>query len=217
MSAALQFPMQWPRQANRPGGAETGAATGTVNISACAAAFQPHLNPSLLATAVHHIQRRLPQPELVREQVLEPAADLVTDPVEEQEVNEESDAEPINTWAFYRKHTESLLRRYLYASMQVCRSPNLLGESVGRGWVSSRRVRSFDDALIFVLDVERCISRLEMVDRQLITRRVLQEYTHQETAAILGLSLRTLNFRFPMALDHLTEILVETDLLVLPD
>jgi hypothetical protein len=57
-------------------------------------------------------------------------------------------------WRFFRKHTERMLRRYLYSSMQVCRSPSILGDSVGRGWVSSRRVRTFEDAVIFVLDVE---------------------------------------------------------------
>ena len=76
---------------------------------------------------------------------------------------------PVATYAFYRKHTENLLRRYLYASMQVGRSPDLLGESVGRGWVSSRPVRTFEDALIFVLDVERCLNRLTFLDRQIVT------------------------------------------------
>src|SRR5258707_13306637 len=65
--------------------------------------------------------------------------------------------EPDASLAFYRKHTESMLRRYLYASMQVGRAPSLLADSVGRGWVSSRPVRTFEDAVIFVLDVESCL------------------------------------------------------------
>ena len=44
-------------------------------------------------------------------------------------------AEPVVSVAFYRKHTESMLRRYLYASMQVGRAPAILGDPVGRGWV----------------------------------------------------------------------------------
>src|SRR5579871_2541194 len=59
--------------------------------------------------------------------------------------------------AFYRKHTERMLRRYLYASMLVGRAPEALADSVGRGWVSSRPVSSFEDAVIFVLDVEKCL------------------------------------------------------------
>jgi hypothetical protein len=220
MSTLLRFPTPWVQQ--------QAMATGTVDICA-SAAIQTHRNPSLLATAVHHIQRRLPQPELVPDLArlpdldlvpeLEPAlvAELLQNEPEQNQLRDEPESEPINTWAFYRKHTENLLRRYLYASMQVGRNPNLLSDSVGRGWVSSRRLRTFEDALIFVLDVERCLSRLSHLDRQLINRRAIQEYTHQETAVMLGLSLRTVNFKFPQALDHLTEILVSTDLLVLPD
>ena len=128
----------------------------------------------------------------------------------------EPELEPGPTYAFYRKHTQNLLRRYLYASMQVGRSPNLLGESVGRGWVSSRRVRTFEDALIFVLDVERCLNRLSLIDRQIISRVVLQEYTQTEAAVLLGTSSRTIGNRLPNAIDRLTESLVEADLLVLP-
>jgi hypothetical protein len=123
----------------------------------------------------------------------------------------------IVVWAFYRKHTENMLRRYLYASLQVGRSPSLLGESVGRGWVSSRRVRTFEDAVIFVLDIERCLEKLSRLEQQLISRIVLQEYTHSEAASFLGLCQRTVLARFPEALDHLTELLVEADLLAIPD
>ena len=121
------------------------------------------------------------------------------------------------TWAFYRKHTENLLRRYLYASMQIGRSPNLLGESVGRGWVSSRKVRTFEDALIFVLDVERCLKRLSPLEQQLISRILLQEYTHTEAAVFVGLSVRSIGTKLPQAIDRLTECLVEANLLTLPD
>jgi hypothetical protein len=223
MSALLQFPLPWTPSA------------GSINISASSAVLHPQLNPSLLATAVHHIQRRLPKPELVPDlapvlgkelaiakDLAEPVAKMVPEHVAVQVAEQVAEPvaeqdEPINTWAFYRKHTESLLRRYLYASTQVGRSPNLLGESVGRGWVSSRRVRTFEDALIFVLDVERCLNRLTLIDRQLITRRILQEYTHQESANLLGMTLRAVTARLPQALDHLTEALVENDLLTLPD
>jgi hypothetical protein len=120
-------------------------------------------------------------------------------------------------WAFYRKHTENLLRRYLYASMQIGRTPDLLADSVERGWASSRNIRTFEDALIFVLDVENCLKKLKLIDIQLIGRIVVQEYTHAETAALLGISLRTVTTKLPQALDHLTEALVDSHLLTLPD
>lgn len=119
--------------------------------------------------------------------------------------------------AFYRKHTESILRRYLYASMQVGRAPSVLADPVARGWASSRPVRTFEDAVIFVLDVERCLGRLGTLDRQILSRIVLQEYTQPETAAILGMSPRTVCTKLGLALDRLTAELLATGLLVLPD
>ena len=157
------------------------------------------LQPQLLASAENHIRKQLPKPE--------PPG----------EVSTSSPAEAVVSYAFYRKHTENMLRRYLYASLQVGRTPNLLGESVGRGWASSRPVRTFEDALIFVLDVERCLDRLPLVDRQLISRIILQEYTQAETAALLRISVRTVCAKLPLAIYRLTERLVEADLLILPD
>ena len=126
------------------------------------------------------------------------------------------DAEPAASLGFYRKHTESLLRRYLYASMQVGRAPNILGDPIARGWCSSRPIRTFEDAVIFVLDVERCLNKLGSLDRMLLSRIVLQEYTQAEAASMLGMAVRTVSYKFPKAIDRLTEKLLESGLLVLP-
>jgi hypothetical protein len=124
---------------------------------------------------------------------------------------------PVVSLAFYRKHTEKILRRYLYASMQVGRAPSILSDPVGRGWASSRPIRTFEDAVIFVLDVERCLERLRPLDRQILSRVVLQEYTQAETAVLLGMSTRTISYKLPQSLDRLTEQLLATGLLVLPE
>lgn len=118
--------------------------------------------------------------------------------------------------AFYRKHTMKTLRRYLYASMLVGRAPAILGEPVDRGWVSNRRVKTFEDAVIFVLDIERCLDKLGKFDRALLSRIVLQEYTYAETATLLGMSSRTVSTKYPIALDRLTELLLADGLLILP-
>lgn len=129
----------------------------------------------------------------------------------------EAKAEPITSLAFYRKHTERMLRRYMYASMQVGRSPSILGDPVGRGWVSSRPVKTFEDAVIFVLDIEMCLAKLNSLDRQMLSRIVLQEYTQAEAAQLLGMSMRSISYKFPLALDRLTGWLLESEILVLPD
>jgi len=118
--------------------------------------------------------------------------------------------------AFYRRHTESMLRRYLYASMQVGRTPSVLGDTVGRGWASSSRIRTFEEAVIFVLDVETCLDKLSRLERQLLSRIVLQDYSHAETAAMLGMAMRTVCYKFPRALDKLTQFLLDAGLLVIP-
>ena len=141
------------------------------------------------------------------------------EPAARSEVKTEAEApaaEPAVSVAFYRKHTEKMLRRYLYASMQVGRTPSILGDSVGRGWCSSRPVRTFEDAVIFVLDMETCLNQLGSLDRQLLCRIVIQEYTQAEAATLLGMSVRAICYKFPQAVDRLTEKLLATGLLVLP-
>jgi len=118
--------------------------------------------------------------------------------------------------AFYRKHTEKILLRYLYSSMLVGRAPDILREPVARGWASSRPVKSFEDSVIFVLDVEKCLKRLNSLDRVLLGRVVLQNYTLAETALLLRVPTRSITRRFGEALDRLTQVLMDEGLLVMP-
>ena len=70
--------------------------------------------------------------------------------------------------------------------------------------------------MIFVLDIERCLDKLGAVDRTILSRIVLQEYTHSETADMLRVSVRTISNKFPIALDRLTELLLHYGLLIIP-
>lgn len=115
--------------------------------------------------------------------------------------------------AFYRKYTEGMLRRYLRLSMETGRVPSLLGREMFRGHVTSYRVHGFDDVVIFVHDVERCLTKLNETQRTLIERIALQEYTQGETARMMGVSLRTVVRRYAAAVDLLTAIFLETGLL----
>ena len=103
--------------------------------------------------------------------------------------------------AFYRKHTEKMLRRYLYASMLVGRAPAILGEPIGRGWVSSRKVKTFEDAVIFVLDIERCLKKLGHVDqRDSQPDRAAGVHTGRNSC-MLGVSVRAISYKYKRALD----------------
>ena len=64
--------------------------------------------------------------------------------------------------------------------------------------------------------MERCLDKLGSLDRQLLSRIVLQEYTQAEAATLIGMSVRAISYKFPEALDRLTEKLLESGLLVLP-
>ncbi len=118
--------------------------------------------------------------------------------------------------AFYRRHTEKTLRRYLYASILVGRAPTILREPLNQGWASSRPVKTFEDAVIFLLDIERCLDKMNSLDRQILAKVVVQDYTQAEAACLLGMSLRSMTERYPQALDRLTRILLDADLLFLP-
>ena len=118
--------------------------------------------------------------------------------------------------AFYRKYTEGMLRRYMYRSMEIGRVPSLLGEFSFRGRSSSRRAYTFEDSVIFVHDVERCLERLNWMERELVRRIALQEYTQGETAELLGVSLRTVVRRYADTLDRLTHIFLRLKLLQVP-
>lgn len=115
--------------------------------------------------------------------------------------------------AFYRKYTEAMLRRYGQMCMQAGRVPSLMGQTMFRGKVTHYRVRNFEDVVIFRLDVERCLAKLEEGERQLIRRIALQEYTQGEAAALLRMSLRGCVRKYGEALDRLTEIFLKMRLL----
>ena len=63
--------------------------------------------------------------------------------------------------AFYRSYTETILRRYSKMSMEAGRVSSLLGRELFRGDVTSYKVHSFDDVVIFVHDVEKCLAKLD--------------------------------------------------------
>ena len=115
--------------------------------------------------------------------------------------------------AFYRKYTEGMLRRYVRLSMEAGRTPSLLGRELFRGRVMNYEVKSFDDSVIFVHDVGQCVAKLDSGQQYLIRRIALQEYTMGETAAMTGLSLRTVLRRYTDAVDLLTGLFLDRDLL----
>jgi hypothetical protein len=124
---------------------------------------------------------------------------------------------PLSGAAFYRKHTEALLRRYMRVSLDVGRLPSILGRTVVRGRATCSRIRNFEDAVIFVIDVERCLKRLDTPSQELVARIALQEYTQAETAELTGQSTRSIFRKYGESIDRLTAIFLEARLLNVDD
>jgi predicted DNA-binding protein (UPF0251 family) len=114
---------------------------------------------------------------------------------------------------FYRKYTEVMLRRYQRLSMRSGRMPSCLGQDMFRGRTSTYRIHSFEDSVIFVYDMNRCLNMLDAFERELLMRIAVQEYTQGEAAQLLGVSLRTVVRRYANALDCLTGILLDRKLM----
>ncbi len=109
----------------------------------------------------------------------------------------------------YRDRTLSMLRRYFQLSMQIGRLPALLGREVFRARVTSYRMKTFEDAVIFVHDVERCLNRLQPSSQEVIARIVFEEYTFPETARALGVALSSVHQRYEHAIDELSRIFLQ--------
>jgi len=120
---------------------------------------------------------------------------------------------PVVEVAFYRKYTEAMLRRYMRLSMQAGRVPSLMGRELFRGHVSSYRMHSFEDVVIFCYDMEKCLGRLDAWDKELVKRIGLQQYSQGEAAAALGISPTNCALWYFRAVDRLTKMLLEAKLL----
>jgi hypothetical protein len=113
----------------------------------------------------------------------------------------------------YRSRTAALLRRYLRFSIEVGRLPSILGRELFRSKVTSYRMSSFEDAVIFVYDVERALAQLNAFGQLLIATIIFQEYTQDEAAEHLRCARRTICREFPEALDRVSEIFLDGGLL----
>ncbi len=115
--------------------------------------------------------------------------------------------------SIYRKHCVALLRRYFSMSIEVGRLPAILGRELFTTRVEDFHVHSFEDTVLFVIDVERCLERLHPFDQELIAHIVLQEYTEEEAARLLHCTDRTIRRRLPDALDFLSDLFLRKDML----
>lgn len=118
----------------------------------------------------------------------------------------------LDVWP-YRSRTVALLRRYARASVEVGRLPSVLGREFFRSRVTSYSMRSFEDIMIFVTDMERTIEKLDAFERKLVAMNVLEEYSVPEMSRLLSCSQRTLERKLQDAIDQLSRLLLADRLL----
>ena len=113
-----------------------------------------------------------------------------------------------------RPYTKHMLRRYAYLAYTGRYGAAAPIDPVGRGWASSHAVRTFDDRLHFVIDMDRCFAKLPSLDRAMLKRNMIQGFTQEESAQLLGMSTRAFSYKFASALDRMTEQLIQYGLMV---
>ena len=114
----------------------------------------------------------------------------------------------------HRHRTLAILHRFLRLSCEAGRLPSVLGQEFFRNHITSHTLSSFEDVVIFVHDVERCLSRLDPEGQHLIARIALQGFNQEEVARFTGCAARTIGRRYIEALDQLTEILLNVGILL---
>lgn len=113
----------------------------------------------------------------------------------------------------YRERTIALLKRYLRISIEVGRLPSLLGRELFRSKVTSYRMSSFEDAVIFVHDVERALDRLDGFEKDMVAVIIFQDYSQDEAAEVLRCARRTICRGFPETVDKVSELFLKGALL----
>jgi len=113
----------------------------------------------------------------------------------------------------YRGRTIAMLRRYMRYSIETGRLPSIVGREFFRSKVTSYTVVTFEDRVIFVHDMETCLAKMDEFSQQLIARHILQEHDRCATARLLHCNEKTVRRLTPMALDVLSEIMLDVGLM----
>jgi hypothetical protein len=112
----------------------------------------------------------------------------------------------------YRSLTFNLLRKYFRLSLSLGRLPSLVGRECFRTQYELQH-HTFEDSVIFVHDMERCLQRLDPLSREMISLIVFQDFSWQQCSHLLNCPRRSVNRRFPLALDFLTRVMLRAGMI----
>jgi hypothetical protein len=120
---------------------------------------------------------------------------------------------PTGDLTAYRPYTRALLRRYIRMAVDLGRLPSVLGGLCFRARITSYRLQTFEDTVIFVHDIERAFDRMPRESMEIIAGVILLDYSIPEAALRLGISVQRAERRYAAAVDALSRILLEAGLL----
>jgi len=115
--------------------------------------------------------------------------------------------------SFERARTMALLHRFFRTALQLGRMPSLLGREIFRSRTQSLPARAFEDSVVFVCDVERCLSSLDPMDQRLIAFCILEDHSEWQAARSFHRSQSEISRRLCYALDLLHDTFCRIGLL----
>lgn len=104
---------------------------------------------------------------------------------------------------FERTRTMALLYRFLRTALSLGRMPSLVGREIFRTQVRAHPPAAFENAVLFVCDVEKCLSELEPFEQRLIAYCVLENRSEWEASRQFRASQGFISRRLSHALDFL--------------
>jgi hypothetical protein len=114
---------------------------------------------------------------------------------------------PAGELRMYRSLTFNLLRKYFRLSLSLGRLPSLVGRECFRTRYELQN-HTFEDSVIFVHDMERCLARLDDVSKEMISLIVFQDFSWRQCARLMNCPLRTVTRTFSLGLDLLTKVML---------
>ncbi len=106
-----------------------------------------------------------------------------------------------------------LLRRFFRTSLLLGRMPSVLGGDAFRSRLRYQPSRAFEDAVLFVCDVERCLRSLEPFDQRILALCIFEDRSEWETARLFGRPQAHISRRLGEVLDLLHETFCRLGLL----
>ena len=109
--------------------------------------------------------------------------------------------------------TMTLLHGYFRKALLIGRMPSLLGREVFPARMQGRSVGAFEDTVLFVCDVDRCLMGLEPLDQRLVAYCILEDHTEWDAARQFHRSQSDVSRRLHSTLDLLHDTFCRLGLL----